>query len=58
MIVVSDPSPINYLVEIDCIHVLEILFEHVVGPDAVFTEVCSPGARRRLNFGFHTCRIG
>jgi len=44
MIVVSDTSPINYLIEIDCIHILEILFERVVLPEAVIEELRSPGA--------------
>lgn len=44
MTVVSDTSPVNYLIEIQCIHVLEILFGGIVLPEAVIAELRAPGA--------------
>ncbi len=44
MTVVSDTSPINYLVLIDCVHVLPDLFERVVVPQAVRDELLAVGA--------------
>ena len=43
MIVVSDTSPINYLVLIGHIQVLHALFDQVLIPDAVYRELQSPG---------------
>lgn len=42
MIVVSDTSPVNYLVLIGCIHVLNSLYEKVAVPPAVWSELQSP----------------
>ncbi len=39
MIVVSDTSPINYLVLIEADHVLPVLFGKVVAPPAVISEL-------------------
>ncbi len=39
MIVISDTSPICYLVLIDCIEVLPILYENVIIPQAVYEEL-------------------
>ena len=44
MIVVSDTSPLNYLVLIERTHVLPVLFGRVVAPPAVITELRHPGA--------------
>ena len=44
MTVVSDTGPINYLVLIDCAHVLPDLFERVVVPQAVRDELLAAGA--------------
>lgn len=44
MIAVSDTSPINYLVLIDCIQVLPALFDRIIIPRAVFEELASPSA--------------
>lgn len=44
MTVVSDTSPINYLVLIDSIHILPSLFERVVVPQAVRDELLAAGA--------------
>jgi predicted nucleic acid-binding protein len=41
MIVVSDASPVNYLVLIDAISVLPALFGEVFIPRAVWSELCS-----------------
>ncbi len=43
MIVVSDTSPINYLVLIDEIELLPKLFGQVIIPSAVVTELQNPG---------------
>lgn len=42
MIVISDTSPINYLILIDVIEILEKLFGSIVIPEAVFTELQHP----------------
>jgi len=39
MIVVSDTSPLNYLVLVNAVHVLPALFEQVYVPDCVVTEL-------------------
>lgn len=39
MIVISDTSPINYLILIDAIEILEKPFGRIVIPEAVFTEL-------------------
>ncbi|NJN62038.1 MAG: DUF3368 domain-containing protein [Coleofasciculaceae cyanobacterium RL_1_1] len=44
MIVVSDTSPINYLLLIDQIQVLQLLFEQVIIPEAVRDEMLDPDA--------------
>ena len=49
MIAVSDTSPINYLVLIDCIHVLPALFSRIVVPQTVFEELGSPSAPERIH---------
>jgi predicted nucleic acid-binding protein len=42
MIVVADTSPLNYLVLIDEVELLPVLFERVVLPTAVFNELKHP----------------
>ena len=49
MIAVSDTSPINYLVLIDCVHVMPVLFERVLVPQAVFAELSSVGAPSKIH---------
>ncbi len=44
MIVVSDASPIRYLILVDSIHVLFEMFGTVVIPPGVFDELSNPGA--------------
>jgi predicted nucleic acid-binding protein len=44
MIVVSDTSPINYLVQIDAIHILSALFGQVTIPIAVHSELLAPNS--------------
>src|SRR2546423_1712363 len=44
MTVVSDTSPINYLVLIDSVHILPDLFEQIVVPQAVRDELLAAGA--------------
>lgn len=44
MIVVSDASPLNYLVLIDAAHVLPALFGNVIIPQAVYDELSTPSA--------------
>jgi predicted nucleic acid-binding protein len=43
MIVVSDTSPLNYLVLIGHVDVLPILFDRIVTPPAVIAELLHPG---------------
>lgn len=42
MLVVSDASPINILIRIEAVHVLELLFKRVVIPTAVAAEMSHP----------------
>lgn len=44
MIVVSDTSPLNYLIVTDCVSVLRDLYELVMIPPAVFAELNDPAA--------------
>jgi predicted nucleic acid-binding protein len=44
VIVVSDTSPLNYLVLIEQAHVLPLLFGRVIAPPAVIGELQHPGA--------------
>lgn len=44
MIVVSDTSPLNYLLLIDAIGILPKLFDKVIVPKAVLTEMAHPRA--------------
>ena len=44
MTVVSDTSPLNYLVLIDHQEILPVLFGHVLIPEAVWRELNSPAA--------------
>ena len=39
MIVISDTSPINYLILIDAIDILEELFKNIIVPEAVYIEL-------------------
>jgi predicted nucleic acid-binding protein len=39
MIVISDTSPINYLILIDAIDILEELFKRIIVPEAVYIEL-------------------
>lgn len=48
MIVVSDTTPINYLVLIGYPSVLRDLFQQVVLPSAVFQELQSPQAPEEI----------
>jgi hypothetical protein len=47
MIVVADTSPLNYLILIEQIHLLELLYGRVLVPHAVLDELLSPFARFR-----------
>ena len=42
-VVVSDTSPLSYLIEIDCEHLLPALYGRVLIPRAVFEELLNPG---------------
>src|SRR5437016_1874229 len=44
MIVVSDTSPLNYLVLIGHVDVLPVLFDRIFAPPAVIVEVLHPGS--------------
>jgi predicted nucleic acid-binding protein len=44
MVVVADASPINYLILIECINVLRVLYDRVVIPVEVFSELTADGA--------------
>ena len=44
MIVVSDTSPINYLLLIGQVDLLPLLFQQIIIPDLVWDEMLDPGA--------------
>lgn len=44
MIVVSDTSPLNYLILIEHAHLLEELYRRVLIPQAVWSELQAAGA--------------
>ena len=48
MIIISDTTPINYLVLIDEIDILEKLFGRVLIPEAVFAEFHNPGTPKQV----------
>jgi predicted nucleic acid-binding protein len=43
IVVVADTSPLNYLIQIECQHLLPILFERIFVPAAVVKELDHPG---------------
>lgn len=43
MIVIADTSPINYLVLIDAVDILQPLYMRVIVPQAVVDELSQPG---------------
>jgi predicted nucleic acid-binding protein len=43
IVVVADTSPLNYLIQIECQHLLPALFERVFVPTAVVKELDPPG---------------
>jgi predicted nucleic acid-binding protein len=43
IVVVADTSPLNYLIQIECQHLLPALFERVLVPAAVVKELDHPG---------------
>jgi predicted nucleic acid-binding protein len=44
MVIVADTSPVNYLVLIDKIGILPLLYTRVLIPPAVFDELTHPAA--------------
>ena len=42
IVVVADTSPLNYLIQINCDHVLPALYERVFVPTAVVEELDHP----------------
>jgi predicted nucleic acid-binding protein len=43
IVVVADTSPLNYLIQTECQHLLPVLFERVFIPGAVVRELDHPG---------------
>lgn len=39
MIVVSDTSPITYLIQIDSLHLLSLLYQKIIIPQEVYNEL-------------------
>ena len=48
MIVISDTSPLRYLIETDLVHILEALFGKVIIPQAVFGELQRPKTPQKV----------
>ena len=44
IVVVADTSPLNYLIQINCDHILPTLYERVLVPSAVVEELSHPRA--------------
>jgi len=44
MIVIADTSPLNYLIQIDCIHLLPRLYGKILVPAGVLRELSNAGA--------------
>lgn len=42
MILIADTSPLNYLVQIDQVDIVERLYSHVIIPDGVYRELTAP----------------
>ena len=55
MTVVSDTSPLNYLVLIDHQEILPVLFGHVLIPEAVWHELRSPAAPQPVKAFLESC---
>ena len=49
MTVVSDTSPLNYLILINCEGLLNVLFRKIALPAAVLTELQSEGAPKEIH---------
>ncbi len=48
MIVISDTSPLRYLIETDLVHILETLFGKVIIPQTVFGELQQPKTPQKV----------
>ena len=57
-LVVADTGPINYLILIEKIDLLPILFKNVILPSAVQTELIDPDARHWCGGGLTILRLG
>jgi predicted nucleic acid-binding protein len=42
MVLIADTSPLNYLIQIEWIEILERLYGHVIIPQAVYRELSAP----------------
>ncbi len=58
MIVIADTSPINYLVQIGEVELLEKLYEQVIIPNAVFEELNSDFAPTEVKEWILEKRVG
>ena len=57
-VVVADTGPINYLLLIDEIALLERFFDRVLIPHEVHTELLSARAPTKVRAWLHICRNG
>ncbi|MGE0131731.1 MAG: hypothetical protein AB7U82_26915 [Blastocatellales bacterium] len=48
MIVISDTSPLRYLIETDLVHILEALFGKIIISQAVFDELQRPKTPQKV----------
>jgi predicted nucleic acid-binding protein len=58
MQVVSDTGPLNYLVQIDAIEILQSLFGTIVVPEAVRDELSHPRAPATVRAWIEGVRLG
>ena len=58
MIVVADTSPLNYLILIDEIDLLPVLFGKVLLPHAVFQELKHPKTAPKIHHGWRIFQPG
>ncbi len=48
MILIADTSPLNYLVQIDQVDIVERLYSHVIIPDGVYRELTAPQTHQKV----------
>jgi predicted nucleic acid-binding protein len=58
MIIISDTTPLRYLIEIEATYILERLFGEVLIPEKVAEELQRPKTRKRSKTGYKPAPSG